>query len=88
MADRLVTAQATLGKGAFSDAQQNLGIQWNADTILFDPDLRGIFNPASGVSYDYMRCYLTRGGIAQIVLNRVLLRLEKVRLPLSMLDES
>ena len=87
MADRLVTARPLLGKGAFSELQQNLGIKWNPDTILFDPDLRGIFNPASGIFYDYMHCYLTSGGIAQIVLNEVLLRLEKAALPLSMLDE-
>ena len=62
--DSLQDQQAALTKSSFEALQMAYGLTFNADSLLYDAELRAHLRPCSLIRYDAMHCVLSNG-IAQ-----------------------
>lgn len=81
MVDMLRNGKERLTVAEFKTLQQALGLNFNADGLLFDPQIRGIVSPATGTFWDWMHVLLSNG-VAGLEVHQLLcaVRLEGIGL--------
>jgi hypothetical protein len=74
----LRSAKATGSAGAFKKLQQDLGFNFDENTLLCS-DMAAIADLPLSSFWDWMHCIVASGGIAQYELNQFVLRIERIR---------
>lgn len=60
-AEMLRSANGAMAAKQFAHLQMSLGLNWNAEGVIFDAELRGFVMPASVVTFDMMHCIFSNG---------------------------
>ena len=63
------------------------GLNYNADGLLFDPELKGVFEPTRDIYYDHMHSLMGSGGMGQYAINLFILRTLRHGFTLEAIDE-
>ena len=75
MIDHLRATKTLLGVGRFQELQQFLGLNYDADTLLFEDTLRQVVKPVDHCLRDWMHTFVS-GGVAGTETARVLRALQ------------
>ena len=85
-ADKIRDAYVAGNKTEGDRLQQALGIKYNPDGLIFDPECRKIYSPIDNSYFDWVHCIVASGGMAQYEVNGFINACVKSRIPVSAID--